>query len=352
MIDARNAVAVGIIIAAAASADAVRAQQPPARLPAVVVNATPEKPGPRKVGGIVVDTMAIPIDSVEVAIVSLQRRVYSRADGTFLFTDVAPGKYEVRARKLGYAPQTREMVVDSAGATGAFALLPLPYVLRPVVTTVARGGLSGIVGDTAFNALAGAHVRLLGHDGSTLTDSTGAFYMPVRPGSYVVRVTDAGFADRLVSVIVPSDSGERIRVTLAPPTRAPTVRQVHNIDDFGQRLAWRSTIHSRVYTHADLERMQIEWVSEAVLRGFREIHNGPPGVLDLDCWAMVNGGPDVVKVGTLTSDDVETVEIYDLLRPVAPTRRRPIALTPMTNTDRGSILNSGKPCAIVYVWLR
>ena len=322
------------------------------QLPAVVVKATPDKPGPRKVGGIVVDTAATPIDSVEVSIVSLQRRVYSRADGTFLFADVAPGKYQVRARKLGYAPQIREMVVDSAGATGAFALVPLPYVLRPVVTTVARGGLSGIVGDTAFNALPGAQVRLLGHDASTATDSTGVFYLPVRPGSYVVRISDAGFADRLVSVIVPPDSGERIRVTLAPPTHQPTTREVHNIDDFGQRLAWRSPIHSRVYTHADLERMEIEWVSEAVQKGFREIHTGPPGVLDLDCWAMVNGGPDVVPVGTLVSDDVEMVEIYDMSRAPQPTRRQPITRTPMPNADRGTTLNGRKACAFVFVWLR
>jgi len=196
-------------------------------LPAVVVNAAPERPGPRKVAGVVRDTAAVALDSVEVSITSLQRRVFSKADGAFLFTDVAPGKYEVRARKLGYGPQIREMVVDSAGGTGMFSLVPLPYVLRPVVTTVARGGLSGVVGDTAFNALGGAEVRVLGHDAHTITDSTGSFYIPVKAGSYLVAVKDPGFADRLVSVIVPPDSGERIRVTLAPPTRPPTVREVH-----------------------------------------------------------------------------------------------------------------------------
>jgi hypothetical protein len=343
---------VDVLIAVLVLASRAVAAQQPTRLPAVVVNAAVEHPGPRKIGGIVRDTMATPLDSVEVGIVSLQRRVFTKPDGTFLFTDVAPGKYKVRARKIGYAPQVREMIVDSTGGADAFALVPLAYLLRPVVTTVARGGLSGVVGDTSFNALPGADIQLLGHDAHTMTDSTGSFYMPVRAGSYVVRVREPGYADRLVSVIVPADSGERIRVTLAPPSRAPTIRQVHNVDDLAQRLAWRSTIHSRVYTHAELERMSIEWIHEAVQKGFREIHTGPPGTLDRDCLAVVNGGPDVTEIDNLTVDDVETVEIYDMTAPPRPTRRRPIPRMPPSNTDRAVIGNGTKACAFVYVWLR
>ena len=342
----------GSIVASVLICPSIAVAQQPTRLPVVVVNAAPDRPGPRKVAGVVRDTAAIALDSVEVSITSLQRRVFSRADGTFLFTDVAPGTYEVRARKLGYGPQIREMVVDSAGGTGMFSLVPLAYVLRPVVTTVERGGLSGVVGDTAFNALGGAEVRVLGHDAHSTTDSTGSFYIPIKAGSYLVAVKDAGFADRLVSVIVAPDSGERIRVTLAPPTRPPTVREVHNFDDLGQRLAWRNTQHSRVYTHAELVAMSIEWIPDAVQRGFREIHSGPPGLLDTDCSAVVNGGPDVVQIGKLTIDDVETVEIYDG-GPSRPTNRRPIAKMPMSNAERASFANFAKPCAsLVYVWLR
>ena len=330
----------------------VAAAQQPTRLPAVVVNASPEHPGPRKIGGIVRDTAAGPLDSVEVAIVALQRRVFTKTDGTFLFTDIAPGVYQVRARKIGYAPQIREMVVDSTGGAGTFALMPLAYLLRPVVTTVARGGLSGVVGDTAFNALPGADVELLGHASRTVTDSTGSFFMAVRPGRYVVRVRDAGFADRLVSVVVPDDSGERIRVNLAPRTRPPPVREAHNIDDFGQRLAWRSTIHSRVYTHADLERMQIDWVQEAVQRAFGEIHSGSPGILDRDCAAVVNGGPQITEVEGLTVDDVEAVEIYDVGGSSRGPRRSAITPVPYSNHERAAVHNYAKPCARVYVWLR
>jgi len=343
-----------------------RAQQPPARLPAVVVKAAPDPPGPRKLAGVVRDTGALALDSVEVSIVSLQRRVFSKADGTFLFDNIKPGTYDVRARKIGYGPQILEIAVDSAGGTGAFALLPLTRVLRPVVTTVARGGLSGVVGDTAFNALVGAEVRVLGHGEYTQTDASGAFHIPIRPGSYLVRVEQNGFADRLVSVIVPPDSGKCIYVMVGPPSRRLPVREVHNIDDFAARLTWRQHTRTRVYTHADLEQMNVEWVYEAVQRGFAEIHQGLSRIDD-DCVAMVNGGPEIAELRKFTVDDVESVEIYDVRSPPprndgrpaardpgAPigTSRRGIDPVPLTNTELAVWANHTRSCTLVYVWLR
>jgi hypothetical protein len=348
----------------------VVAAQQPTRLPAVVVNAAPDPPGPRKLVGVVRDTSAVPIDSVEVTIASLQRRVYTKLNGMFLFSDIKPGKYEVRARKLGYAPQTREIVVADSGGTGAFALMPLPYVLRPVVTTTGRGGLSGVVGDTAFNALAGADVLVLSKGLGTSTDSLGQFYIPLRPGSYLVRVKKAGFADRLVSTIVPEDSGQRVRVTLAPPRRPPTMREVHNFEDLNSRLSWRNRANTRVYTRAELVQMNIEWVYDAVMKGYHEIHAGPPGTLDKDCVAMANGGPAYVEIGKLTVDDVETVEIYGgsstgsapvsngrrppRQAPGQPIRRAELTFdpVPISNTRDAGWANLTKACTIVYVWLR
>lgn len=344
--------------------------QDPARLPAVVVNAAPDLPGPRKLVGVVRDTTGVPIDSVEVSIASLERRTFTKIDGSFLFNDIKPGKYQVRARRIGYAVQTREMVVADSGGTGAFALVPLPYVLRPVVTSASRGGLSGVVGDTAFTALVGANVLLLGKAASTKTDSLGQFYIPVPAGSYLVRVTQPGFADRLVSVIVPEDSGQRIRVTLAPPTRPLTLREFHNFDDLSSRLNWRSRANTRVYTRAELLRMKIEWIYDAVMIGYHEIHSGAPGSLDRDCVAMVNGGPAYTEIGKLTVDDVETVEIYGGAttgsmpvsngrrppRPVPgqPIRRAPLTFdpVPLSNTDQAGWANFTKTCTTVYVWLR
>jgi hypothetical protein len=347
----------------------VAGAQQPNRLPAVVVDARPDPPGPRKIAGVVRDTFAIPLDSVEISIVSLQRRTLSKANGAFLFSDIAPGKYDVRARKMGYAPQIQSLIVDSLGGATLFALVPLPHVLRPIVTTVARGGLSGVVGDTAFNALVGAEVHVLGHDQFAATDSLGAFYMPIRAGSYILTVKHPGFAYRLVSVIVPPDSGQRIRVNLAPASQTPSRKQAHNVEDFASRVAWRQAAHSRIYTRAELQTMGIEWVYDAVRMGFAAIHLGPNPQIDRDCTVVVNGGPDTTSLAPLTVEDVETVEVYDVATSVsaasttlrrhfstpgaASSAARPgIDPTPMSNTEDAAWANRTKACTLVYVWLR
>jgi hypothetical protein len=260
------------------------------------------------------------------------------------------------------------MIVDSLGATGAFAMVPLTQVLRPVVTSVSRGGLSGVVGDTAFNALIGAQVRVLGHAEYAATDSTGAFYIPIRPGSYMVNVMQPGFDYRLVSVIVPPDSGRRIRVTLAPASRVISNRRAHNVDDFGERLAWHNSWNSRIYTYAQLKAMNIEWVYDAVRTGFAEVHHGPASI-DRDCSVIVNGGPDIAELAPLMVDDVESVEIYDVRNapPPSATAARPgrglpgvaiprskpaIDPVPLTNTHIAEWANTTKKCTLVYVWLR
>src|ERR1044071_7246784 len=57
--------------------------------------------------------------------------------------------------------------------------------------------------------------------------------------------------------------------------------------------------------------MGIEWVYEAVRKGFAEVHQGPAWI-DTDCSVIVNGGPEIQDLAPLTVDDIESVEIYDV----------------------------------------
>jgi hypothetical protein len=164
-----------------------------------------------KIAGIVRDTAATPVDNVEISIAAIERRVCSGADGTFHFENVKPGRYALRPRKVGYAPQMRSVVVDEAGGVSTFVLIPFLRVLEPVVSSASRGGLSGVVGDTAFNAISGANVRVVGHGQRASTDSTGAFYIPLQPGRYVVTIEQPGFDYKLMSVIIPPDGGAESR---------------------------------------------------------------------------------------------------------------------------------------------
>ena len=189
---------------------------------------------------------------------------------------------------------------------------------------------------------------------------------PSRPGSYIVRVDQPGFDYRLVSVIVPRDSGERIRVTLAPASHVISNRQAPNVDDFGERVAWHQQSNSRIYTRAELKAMHIEWVYEAVRKGYAAVHQGPVWI-DADCSVVVNGGPEIAELAPLTVDDIESVEIYDVSPPPPPSATRPVTgrmglpipirkpvidRVPLSNRYIADWANSTKKCTLVYVWLR
>jgi hypothetical protein len=335
------------------------AQQPPARLPAVVVTGAPDLPGAKKIAGVVRDTSAIPVDGAEISIPGLQQRAFSSADGSFHFENVPPGQYSVRARKLGYAPQIRPILVDKQGGVGMFTLLPLQRALPPMIVSVARGGLSGVVGDTAFNPLTGADVRVLGHGESTRTDSLGRFYIPVRPGTYIVTVKQPGFDYKMVSVVVPQDSGRRITVFLPPQSRVPTHREANNLIDLESRLAWRTQAHSRVYTHAELEEMHIEWAYDAVNLAWGALCPGYHVCrADEDCSVIVNGGPATATLGSLTVDEIETMEVYaGTYAPPTGGRGRGFAKpapapTMLSNSSLARSENATKFCLTTYVWLR
>ena len=349
-------VALGVV--ASATAPDAGAQNPPTRLPAVVISARPDMPGPRKLAGSVRDTFAIPIEGVEVSIPQLQRRLFSRPDGSFTFESIGPGTYEVRARKIGYAPQIQTVVVSDSGGATVFGLLTMPRTLAPVVSSASRGGLSGTVGDTSYRPIAGATVRVLGHSHVTKTDSVGAFFIPLRAGSYVASVTQPGYEFRLVSVIIPPDSGRSVTVFLAPPSEPPTHERGANLYEFGKRLELRSHLRSRVYTRADLQQMGVEWALDGVRRGIGAVGPSAQMWVDPDCSVVVNGGPKLAELNTLTIDDIETIEIY------------PQGQTPRTTagggwgtSSRGPAIdqsptrlltwaNRTKKCPIVYAWLR
>ena len=282
------------------TASALHAQDP-AKLPAVVVKATVEKPGARAIAGVVRDTFTLGIDSVEISIPSIQRRVFSDADGRFRLTDVRGGKYAIRARKIRYAPQVRE-VVD------------------------------------------------------------------VKPGQHAVMISHTGYADKLVSVTVPEDSGRHVSVFMPPRDHARSVREAGNIMDLNGRLAWRSPNHSTFYTHQDLARFGWEWMGDAVRHG--AILAGHTGAIGNGCYGILNGGPGSVLVAELTADEVESLEIYpastmalNLLpnRPSGGTTgagKAGVAQSkigaPISNTDEAAFLNLGvhPPCPTVYVWTR
>jgi len=347
----RCAVAVVALCVTSAFPGEAGAQQP---LPTVV---TMSPPGARTVAGIVTDTGDVPIDSVEVVIGSYERRLFggqgpfqidkrarTNAKGEFRFTGVSTVEYEVRARRLGFAPQTRKITQVSEGVALKFSMLPLVRALPTRVTSVFRGGIGGVVGDTTFQALAGAGGRFLGGDSGVEADSIGQSWLDAKPGKYMLSMAKPGYLNKTVSVTVPNESGRRVIGWLAPGRNSN--REGFILDAIAHRMAVKRPSAS-LFTREDIERYKVEEVLQLAKMG-----STTP--VKSDCQAIVDGYY-VQFLYEIVTDDVESVEVY-------PTGSLPAAdgrisrTTPTRSINSG--LRQGRPsapaaaCPMVYVWMR
>lgn len=313
----------------------VNAQQP----------AAPKPAGPKTLVGVVTDTIGNPVDSVELLIASVKRHAMSGPDGTFRFDGLKPGAYQVLARKLGFYPQVQSATIDDRGGVVSFSIVQGIRALPPVVVSAARGGLSGVIGDTSYNIVEGAQVAVIASDHRVLSDSMGRFYLDLRPGKYMVNVTRPGYASRLVSVTIPNDSGRRMTVWLTPANRGQSARDAFAYDALARRLEIRNSVFSTIFTREDVNRLGIEDGAQLARLGSNS-QFGPP---DDRCEAIIDGGPRTLPLWAIDAADIEAMETY------APQPRRG------TVTISGGRASSGQssaqaqtPCkgVRVYVWLR
>jgi hypothetical protein len=320
----------GWVVGAALVATAAHAQQPTAPKPA----------GPRTIVGVVLDTLGNPVDSADLFIASLKRHTLSGPDGTFRFNDVKAGPYEIAARRLGFYPQVQATTVDDKGGVVSFSLLPGIRALPPVVTSVVRGGLSGVIGDTAYNIVSGAEISVAASDHRTVSDSTGKFFLDLKPGKYMVSVARPGYRSRLVSVTVPNDSGRRMVVWLTPSNRGQNARDAYALDQLNARLARRNPVWSNIYTREDINKLGIE-------DGIQLARVGSNTNLDDRCWAILDGGPGRLPLWAIPTADIEAMETYTARPPRGG----------VTRINRNQPIRAqaqpANPCgATIYVWLR
>jgi len=301
---------------------------------------------PRTIVGVVTDTMGFTMDA-EVYIPSLKVKASSGADGQFRFNDVRPGRYTVQARRIGYFPQEKRVVVTDTGGVGLFALVPLRFSLPPVVTAAARGGLSGVVGDTSFHPIPGAQVEIVSTVRYATTDSAGEFFIDVPPGKYMVRVKHKKYGSQLASVTVPADSGRRMSVWLSgqPTTKAEefAIQELHQRIAFGGLNCAASngrtdcTYRPSLLTHEDIAKL-----------GFKDLQPiasaGNYQYVPESCEVTIAGKKRTTTVWMLSAAEIEFLEIY--------TPRRE-AYT----VGSGGKVNGGDPlglaqCPTIIAWLR
>lgn len=300
--------------------------------------------GTRELAGQVVDSAGVPVDSAEVTIEATRRTTFTARDGTFRFVDVRPARYTVVARKIGYVPDIRRIVVTGEGASVSFRLNRLARGLPAVVTVATRSGLSGVVSDTARVPLGDAEVEIIGGPQRTTTDSSGNFFLDVGPGRFMVRVSADGFRPQRVSVTIPDGEGRRLAVWMTDGDDGAAARTAAAEYDLGQRLATRNAVYSRLFTREDLAKLNISDLDRLATAGAtRRVGQG--------CEVILDGGPVKVPAWTLDAADLELVEVY----PPRPRRQASVvAGMPGGGASSTPALSRADDCnsVVVYAWLR
>lgn len=114
-----------------------------------------------------------------------------------------------------------------------------------------------------------------------------------------------------------------------------------------------------LWTRERLENEGIEWIYELAQLMWRR--SGHVTDISRECAVVVNGGPDIVPLTGLTTDDVESVEVYRVYpkematvaaaSPRSPNGRGGQFVQPR-NTYNAQRQNAGRACMAMYVWLR
>jgi hypothetical protein len=242
-------------------------------------------------------------------------------------------------RRIGYEPGLAEIDVPAEGAIVRICIDAEPEPLAPMITSISRGGISGTIADANFRFLAGADVQVIGTGKTATTDSAGAFFVDVRPGTYAMMVMKKGFGTRIIGVTVPKDSGRKVALWLKPMD-AGTARQMGwAMDSLHWRFALLGTGHN-LFSSEDLMNTSRDITQVVAQRAVQRISE--------NCEAIVNG------MGTqpLWSIDKEEVELLEVYPRMAYSPRGQRSMLSRAKPIASQQANRSACGAEIYVWLK
>lgn len=254
---------------------------------------------------VVVDEEGRPLPGVDVVIGSLNRRARTDSKGQFRIMGLAPGEYEVNVRRIGYAARNQSLRTSVfGGVVPEILLVPTSATLAPIVAAADRGGLYGIVADTGMRPVAGARVSVAGSGLNAITDSLGAFYVPLRPGSYLVYVDRKPFSRQLIGVTVPKTVGREIAVWLHQIPRKNAIMEALQLFDLNQRIVGSSKASTKFFTRDALLEQGIKSIDGLARRW------AGAGVNSM-CNARIGGQNNWSQpINQLQTENIEFVEMY------------------------------------------
>jgi hypothetical protein len=162
------------------------------------------------ISGLVRDSVTgRPIAAAVVGAIGTTYSRVTRSDerGAYALVGVPDGLVTVTARQLGYAVFTSQVRVAGRDTTIDVALRAIASQLDTIRVRADVTGIRGLVGTAHdLRPIAGARAQVIGAEHDAVTDSSGAFFVELRkPGTYVLRVSHAGYSPRVLSVDVPKN---------------------------------------------------------------------------------------------------------------------------------------------------
>lgn len=303
-----------------------------------VAAVAPRLAGPNTLSGVVVDSVGIAIPEATVYVVELRRQARARDDGTFRFDSVKAGVYTIGARAIGFISGTGKVTVGAGGGVAIIEMVRISFALPSMLTSASRGGLSGVIGDTSYRAMPGVTVRVLGSGaGATTTDSTGEFFLPVKPGRYMVRLEREGFGRQIIGVTVPETEGRRIAAWMMPRSATASPIEGANLFDLEQRLLRRGPVSSKLYTREDLAKLNIPDAEQAARRFLIK--------LSPFACALIDGGPFEAPLWAIPATEIELMEVNE-------TAGTQSGVTSLSGSARMGDKGGGRERCAHVVWLR
>jgi hypothetical protein len=209
--------------------------------------------------------------------------------------------------RIGYREIDRDVDLRSGANQVALQMAPNGQRLAPVRVGAKGEGIYGVVASSAdFKPIAGARVMAVGSSRSVVTDSAGAYFIDLRrPGQYVLRVTADGFGEDIYPLVVKNDqvidASRLLDVSRAAPIPPGMWR------DFDERARLRAN-NSALPTGSELRKAGA-MLSDAFAASPSVQAKGLR--VSGDACVFINGMPKPgFAIGSISSDDVEVVEVY------------------------------------------
>lgn len=257
---------------------------------------------PRTITGIVMDSAHVPLENAIVKLVKPRREVRTNANGIFRLTDLDTGTYELTVRRIGYDMAVQRYIVPDSGGVARFCLFLDITALPAIVTSAPRGGIQGVVGDTALALVRGAEVRLLGENQLTYSDSAGGFFFPAKPGPYSIAVKKEGYGTQVVGVTVPKDSGRKIVVWLGSPPRNPN-QMALAIEGMRWNILMTPSFRYHRVMAEELARSELSVEQLIRVRGRANVQD--------DCEAHIAGTNFSLPIYMLDKSEITMIEIVE-----------------------------------------